>query len=426
MDKPFEKIGIVGAGSMGGSMAMLFAENSLQVSVYDVAEQNIDSLSERLKDHTSGLAPDLHQRVAGFKDLSQFMDSLGGKDAAKLLVFSIPHGSAADEVIAQIRPHLSRGDIILDGGNEVPVRAPWAVDLPERRQGRARPRHAAAAENRREGREERQAVRGEPGPAGCGHYVKMVHNGIEQGILGVIFKKWEDEGEPVRAVSPPSAARVRKLTVEEERELPGGHWGGHMRSAQGERGARTCGKVVQDADDTEGTGIWSVMEAAKRHVSAPTIASAHFFRIASADRAQRMQVVEALGESTGAARKQHLDEKARTEFIEDLRLAVYCATLVYAWLGSRGRAAPSQGTGLPADILLPVLDSLREDIAEIRAALAEVHMRRMVGGSLLIIYEADWECAREGLKWLEEADEKEDGEDGRIEQVKQASSVSAS
>lgn len=103
-------------------------------------------------------------------------------------------------------------------------------------------------------------------------------------------------------------------------------------------------KVVQDADDSEGTykhgvsarvqvtfpvgtGIWSVMEAAKRHVSAPTIASAHFFRIASADRAQRMQVVEALGESIGAARKQHLDEKARTEFVEDLRLAVYCATL---------------------------------------------------------------------------------------------------
>ncbi|RPD68539.1 SAICAR synthase-like protein [Lentinus tigrinus ALCF2SS1-7] len=70
-------------------------------------------------------------------------------------------------------------------------------------------------------------------------------------------------------------------------------------------------------------------------------------------------------------------------------------------------AALSQGTGLSADILLPVLESLREDIAEIRAALAEVHMR-MVGGSLLIIYEADWERAREGLKWLEEGGDEED------------------
>jgi len=84
---------------------------------------------------------------------------------------------------------------------------------------------------------------------------------------------------------------------------------------------------VQDADDSEGTGVWSVMEAAKRHVSAPTIASAHFFRIASSDRAQRLQVVASLGEDLGAARKQHLDDAARSAFVEDLRLAVYCACL---------------------------------------------------------------------------------------------------
>ena len=62
---------------------------------------------------------------------------------------------------------------------------------------------------------------------------------------------------------------------------------------------------------------------------------------------------------------------------------------------------------MPADVLLPVLESLREDIAEIRAALAEVHLR-MVGGSLLIIYEADWARAREGRKWLEEGEDEDD------------------
>ena len=76
-------------------------------------------------------------------------------------------------------------------------------------------------------------------------------------------------------------------------------------------------------------------------------------------------------------------------------------------------AGPSStGTGLPADVLLQVLEALREDVAEIREVLAEVHMR-MVGGSLLVVYEADWERARAGLKWLEEmGDEDEDeGED---------------
>lgn len=51
------------------------------------------------------------------------------------------------------------------------------------------------------------------------------------------------------------------------------------------------------------------MEAAQRHVSAPTIAAAHFLRVASADRAQRLQVVEKLGQDMGAARKQQIREQ---------------------------------------------------------------------------------------------------------------------
>ena len=75
--------------------------------------------------------------------------------------------------------------------------------------------------------------------------------------------------------------------------------------------------------------------------------------------------------------------------------------------------APKTGTGLPPDLLLPILESMREDVAEIREALAQLHMR-MVGGSLLIIYEADPDRAREGLEWLEEGgeeDEEEEDED---------------
>ena len=68
------------------------------------------------------------------------------------------------------------------------------------------------------------------------------------------------------------------------------------------------------------------------------------------------------------------------------------------------------GTGLPPDILLPLLESLRADIAEIREAVAKVHMR-MVGASLLIVYEADWDRCREGLKYLLEAEAEEDDDE---------------
>lgn len=97
-----------------------------------------------------------------------------------------------------------------------------------------------------------------------------------------------------------------------------------------------------------GTGFWTVMEAAKRHVSAPTISSAHFFRIASSDRAQRMQVVGALGQDIGAARKQHVEEAFRERFIEDLRLGAYCACLASFAQGMNliARASKDEGWGV--------------------------------------------------------------------------------
>jgi len=72
-------------------------------------------------------------------------------------------------------------------------------------------------------------------------------------------------------------------------------------------------------------------------------------------------------------------------------------------------SSPATGTGLPVDILLPILRNLREDIEEIHDRLAQVHLR-MRSASLLVIYEADWERAREGLRILGEAEQKGEGE----------------
>lgn len=66
------------------------------------------------------------------------------------------------------------------------------------------------------------------------------------------------------------------------------------------------------------------MEAARRHVSAPTISAAHFYRIASANRSERLSFFDLIG-GAAAAKKQHVEDRA--EFIEDLREAVYCGFL---------------------------------------------------------------------------------------------------
>jgi 6-phosphogluconate dehydrogenase len=104
---------------MGSEMAQLFAEKGLAVSVFDVATSNVDQLEHNL-DTTDKVSDDVRQRIHLFKEYAAFVESLGGKDARKLYLLSIRHGSAADEVIQSLKEAdaLTKGDVILDGGNE--------------------------------------------------------------------------------------------------------------------------------------------------------------------------------------------------------------------------------------------------------------------------------------------------------------------
>ncbi|KAJ8508187.1 hypothetical protein ONZ45_g9532 [Pleurotus djamor] len=77
-------------------------------------------------------------------------------------------------------------------------------------------------------------------------------------------------------------------------------------------------------------------------------------------------------------------------------------------------------SGLPPTTLLPLLRAIREEVAELKDAFAQVHLR-MVGGSVLIIYEADWEKAKKGLELLEQGafdEELEDDDDDEEEAEK--------
>lgn len=80
--------------------------------------------------------------------------------------------------------------------------------------------------------------------------------------------------------------------------------------------------------------------------------------------------------------------------------------------------APNSSSGLPKQTLLPILRAIREDVADIREVFTTLEIR-LVGGSLLIIYEADWARAEEGLQrlWPDEGDEggEEDDEEDEDE-----------
>jgi inositol-polyphosphate multikinase len=71
---------------------------------------------------------------------------------------------------------------------------------------------------------------------------------------------------------------------------------------------------------------------------------------------------------------------------------------------------PSTTLGLPADLLLPIIKAIKEDIEDIRDSYAPLEIR-MVGGSLLIVYEGDITRAKECIAWMENTDAQGDEED---------------
>ena len=135
----------------------------------------------------------------------------------------------------------------------------------------------------------------EIGPGGSGHYVKMVHNGIEQGMMsticevwgvmtkglgmslneiGEIFETWSKEGPLVQNFLVSIGANICRTKDDKDQYI--------LDSVRE--------KVVQDVDETEGTGTWTCEEGVRLHVPFPTIATVHLFRLASADATRRIAI----------------------------------------------------------------------------------------------------------------------------------------
>lgn len=382
----FKRIGVVGAGNMGSMMAFAFAEIGFEVSIWDVKKPNVDQVVDWKKNVASA-----KDKIHGYYDADEFTRSLENKGERKLFVFSITHGHPADSVLSMIKHLLKKGDIILDGGNENYRRT-------ERRQrecaeigvhwigvgvsgGYQSARHGPslspggnpgaldmvmpflqryAAKDPKTGKPCVTNV----GPGGSGHYVKMVHNGIEGGMLstiaeawsflhnglelsydeiGDIFYKWQESGELKRNYLVKIGADVCKT-----KRTPHG-------DAHGEGASKDDGyvlddvldKVVQDDDGTEGTPYWSIMETAMRHVAGPTLASAHYMRVASGNREERVRCAKKLQMPSPRPIEAVRDKNA---LIENLRRAVYCSFLASYCQGLELIARASEDEGWRIDL----------------------------------------------------------------------------
>ncbi|PYI05433.1 6-phosphogluconate dehydrogenase [Aspergillus sclerotiicarbonarius CBS 121057] len=359
----FKRIGIVGAGNMGSMMSLAFTELG--------------------KFKGNG-------KVEGFYDIDKFTKSLEGQGERKLFIFSITHGDPADSVLDMIKNDLKEGDIILDGGNENYRRT-------EQRQKRCKEQGVSwigmgvsgGYQSARHGPSlspggdpealelvlpllEQYAAKDEKtglpcvtnvGPAGSGHFVKMVHNGIEGGMLSTtaeawailhyglglkyeeiadVFEDWNNKGELRKNFLLDIGMQILRT----KKSPQGDHKGEGASQNDGYVLDDVLDKVVQDDDDTEGTPYWSVMETANRHVAGPTLATAHYMRIASGNRAERLEVAQKLN----IPDPKPIEVKDRKGFIEKLRRAVYCSFLASFCQGLELIARASKDEGWNVDL----------------------------------------------------------------------------
>ncbi|KAL8837509.1 MAG: hypothetical protein Q9170_002502 [Blastenia crenularia] len=108
-ESEIRKLAMIGCGSMGGGMALLFAEHGISVSLNDPSEDTMDELI------ATANKDGLQDRLEKHGDYGGLCKSL---DSPKVFVFSLPHGTVGDSVVEGLHPHLENGDIIIDASNE--------------------------------------------------------------------------------------------------------------------------------------------------------------------------------------------------------------------------------------------------------------------------------------------------------------------
>ena len=274
------QLGMIGLGRMGGNMAERIRLGGHQVVGFDFSAEAVAKLS------ASG--------NVGASSLEEMSKKLTGRKAIWIMV---PQGKPVDDTIAKLEPLLNKGDILIDGGNsnykdsqrhykEVAAKGFQFVDVGTSggiwglKEGYSmmvggdkeaveylRPILEALAPAKDKGW-------GHVGPAGAGHFVKMVHNGIEYGLMQAFA-----EGFTIME-------RKEELDLDLAQIAEIWRYGSVVRSwlldltADALKENPTLDGLQAYVSDS-GEGRWTVFEAIDLNVSAPVITESLIRRIRS-------------------------------------------------------------------------------------------------------------------------------------------------
>jgi len=279
------EIGIVGLGRMGANMARRLARGGARVLAYDRAASARESLAGEAN-------------VAGVESLASLCAQLGGE---RTVLLSLPAGAATAQALGELRPLLSAGDTVVDGGNAYYKDSMrHALELSQAglrfidagvsggihglSEGYCLMLGGTPTSIERFAPFARLLAPGEArgwlhcGPAGAGHYAKMIHNGIEYGMMQALA-----EGFALLAAR-------RDLDIDPARLAETWRHGSVIRSWL----LDLCARALEDEDALErvapvvedsGEGRWTALESVELGVPTPVISAALMDRFASRGRA---------------------------------------------------------------------------------------------------------------------------------------------
>src|ERR1700687_1049312 len=295
------KIGMVGLGVMGGNLALNMEGHGFPVAGYDLDKAKARAFLE---------GPAKGKNIIAADSPEDLMHAL---EKPRRIFMLVPAGTAVDSAIAHLKPHLEAGDILMDGGNS------FFLDTERRNkeleaQGfrfigtgvsggeeGARTGPAIMPGGQREAWEAvapifraiaARAEDGEPcveymGPRGAGHYVKMVHNGIEYGDMQLIAECYDLlhrgfglAADELHAIfSDWNQRELKSYLIEITADIL---------ARRDEETGKPIVDVILDEAQQKGTGKWVSQNALDVGAPIPTINAAVESRILSALKPQRV------------------------------------------------------------------------------------------------------------------------------------------
>ncbi len=349
-------IGLIGLAVMGQNLALNIADHGYTISVYNRTTKKMTDFIRRCRREEPSA-----ERVVGYKELGAFVQSLA---KPRKVIVMVQAGRGTDAVIDQLTPLLDKGDIIIDGGN-----AQWTDTIrrektlteqgfyfigsgvsggevgarfgPSLMPGGAKEawKHLrpiwnaiAAKVDKNTGQPLEDYAPGRPvqggvpctahiGPDGAGHYVKMVHNGIEYADMQLICEAYNlmkqllgmSAGEMGQVFADWNEGDLASYLIEITADI-----------LQQKDPATRRGFLVDKVLDTagqKGTGKWTSVSALDMGVPANAIAEAVFARCLSALKDERVAAAKKI---KGPKPKYTGATKALIEAIRD---ALYCSKL---------------------------------------------------------------------------------------------------